>query len=75
MEKLARTIAKGLRTNSHCAVYDAALARVWPRNGVRRRKLIEQFAKKHGWQVGHYKDGFVAIFVRAATRIPPKERL
>jgi hypothetical protein len=64
MEALAKYIACALKKEHQCAVYDIELDRVWPRNGVRRQKKIEEFAKKHGWQVGHYKEGFAAIFVK-----------
>ena len=70
MQALAKYIACKLKKDSHCAVYDVELDRVWPRNGIRREKKIEEFAKKYGWRVGHYKDGFVAIFVNE----PPSKR-
>ena len=64
MQKLAASIAKELETRNYCAVYDAELTRVWPRDGERRQRQIETFAKEHGWQLRHYKDNFVAIFVK-----------
>ena len=64
MKRLTATITKELKTSRHCAVYDTELARVWPTNGMKRQTLVEQFAKEHGWTVGYYRDGFVAIFTK-----------
>lgn len=70
MRKLARTIAKELKTANRCAVYSPELARVWPGNEIRRQKGIEKFARAHGWRVGYYKRAFVATFVKE----PPSKR-
>ena len=67
MQALAKYIAYKLKTDDHCAVYEVELDRVRPRNGVRRQTKIEKFAKDNGWRVGHYKDGFVAIFVKTPS--------
>ena len=64
MQALAKYIAYKLKKEDHCAVYDVELDRVWPSNGVRGQTKIEEFAKDNGWEIGHYKDGFVAIFVK-----------
>jgi hypothetical protein len=68
MEKLAKSIAKELETANWCAVYNPELARVWPRDGLRRQRQIANFAKEHGWRLGHFKEGFAAVFVEE----PPK---
>jgi len=77
MQALAKYIAYKLKKEDHCAVYDVELDRGWPRNGILRQKKIEEFAKDNGWRIGHYKDGFVAIFVKApypsATKLPKPE--
>ena len=70
MQALAKYIAFQLKNEHQCAVYDVELDRVWPRSGTQRKKEVEEFAKKHGWRVGDYKDGFVAIFVKE----PPSKR-
>jgi hypothetical protein len=70
MKRLAATISKELEAAKHCAVYNTELARVWPIDGMKRQRLVEQFAKEHGWTVGYYKDGFVAIFTKASPANP-----
>jgi hypothetical protein len=62
MQKLAMTIAKELRKEPHCAVYQPELVRVWPKDGGKREKAIMEFAQRHGWRLRFYKDGFCAIF-------------
>ena len=56
--------SKELAAAHQCAIYEPELSRVWPRGGVQRQEQIEKFAKKHGWRLGHYKEDFVAIFVK-----------
>lgn len=68
MQNLASYIANELKATNQCAVYDPELTRVWPRNGIRRQQQIEKFAKQNGWRVAHYKEGFVAIFVKEPQR-------
>jgi hypothetical protein len=43
-------------------VYEPELSRVWPHNGESRKVEIELFAKKYGFRLRYYKDGFCAIF-------------
>ena len=62
MQILAEHITTELKTRGICGVYDNDLNRIWPKNGKKRADMIDQFAKKHGWRLSHYKDGFVAIF-------------
>jgi hypothetical protein len=62
MKILASRIAKELKKAKHCAVYEPELSRVWPRDGNRRKAAVAQFAKRHGWRLRYYKDGFCAIF-------------
>jgi len=64
MQELATTIAKELEQRKHCAVYHLELNRVWPTNGGEREKAVAAFAQQHGWLLRHYKDGFVAIFIK-----------
>ena len=70
VKRLAATISRELETSNQCGVYEAELARVWRIEGVKRQKLVEQFAKEHGWTVAYYKDGLVAIF----TKTSPSKR-
>jgi hypothetical protein len=49
------------------AVYEPELSRVWPEGGIKRDRQIEPFAKKHGWRLRHYQDGFVAAFDKDGT--------
>jgi hypothetical protein len=62
MKILASRIAKELRKAKHCGVYEPELSRVWPPNGVSREAELAQFAKRHGWRLRYYKEGFCAIF-------------
>jgi hypothetical protein len=64
MQILANHIETEIEMRGLSAVYEPELSRVWPKNCKKRQGQIELFAKKHGWQVRHYKDGFVAIFVK-----------
>ena len=61
MKILAIQIAKELKSAKHYAVYEPDLARVWP-NRQNREAQIASFAKKHGWRLRYYSDGFCAIF-------------
>jgi hypothetical protein len=67
MKILATRIAKELKSAKHCAVYEPELARVWP-HGEDRQTQIASFAKKHGWRLRHYSDGFCAIFDKEPSR-------
>jgi hypothetical protein len=69
MQILAQHISLELDTRGLCAVYENDLNRVWPKNGKKRAVKIDKFAKENGWQLSHYKDGFVAIFTKASP--PP----
>jgi hypothetical protein len=62
MEILASRIANELRRAQHYAVYEPELSRVWPRNGASRELEVRMFAKKNGWRLRFYKEGFCAIF-------------
>jgi hypothetical protein len=68
MKILASRISKELKAAKHCAVYEPELLRVWPHNGVRREAKIASFAKRHGWRLRYYKDGFCAIFDKEPAR-------
>jgi hypothetical protein len=61
MKILASLIAKELKSAKHCAVYEPELTRVWP-DSENREVQIASFAKKHGWRLRYYSDGFCAIF-------------
>ncbi len=61
MQMLAEKIGSEIKNRGLCAVYEAELDRVWP-NPENREVAIREFAGSRGWDVGFYKDGFVAIF-------------
>jgi hypothetical protein len=63
METLATRIANELEIATHWGVYEPELTRIWP-DATNREARIASFAKKHGWRLRHYKDGFCAIFDR-----------
>jgi hypothetical protein len=67
MKILASRIAKELKEAKHYAVYEPELTRVWPRDGTRHEARIALFAKKHGWRLRFYKEGFCAIFDKAPS--------
>jgi len=67
MQMLAEQIRTEIEARGLCAVYQPELGRVWP-NCENREVSIRKFAASQGWNVGFYKDGFVAIF----TVSPPK---
>jgi len=62
MDNLARQIERDIEVRGLCAVYASELDRVWPKDLANRHREIEQFAKEHGWHLGHYNDAFVVIF-------------
>jgi hypothetical protein len=53
----------------HCAIYEDDLQRIWPLNLKNRRAMIEQFAKDHGFNLGFYKKGLCAIFIKNPTSL------
>ena len=67
MHILAGQIARDIKQQGLSAVYEPELSRVWPEGGIKRERQIESFAKKHGWRLRHYKDGFVAVFDKDGT--------
>ncbi len=67
MKILATLIAKELKSAKHCDVYERELTRVWP-DRKNREAQITLFAKKHGWRLRHYSDGFCAIFDKDPSR-------
>jgi hypothetical protein len=60
MQMLAEQIRSEIEARGLCAVYWAELNRVWP-NPKNREAAVREFATAQGWDVGFYKDGFVAI--------------
>jgi hypothetical protein len=62
MRILASRIAKELRKAKQCGVYEPELSRVWPPNGTSREAEIAVFAKRFGWRLRYYREGFCAIF-------------
>ncbi len=62
MEILASRIAKELKKAKHCGIYEPELSRVWPTNSTSREAEIAEFAKRFGWRLRYYKEGFCAIF-------------
>jgi hypothetical protein len=67
MQILASQIARELEKAKHCAVYEPELTRVWPVNGKTREAKVAAFARKNGWRLRFYKDGFCAIFDKAQS--------
>jgi hypothetical protein len=67
MKILATLIAKELESAKQCAVYEPELTRVWP-DEKNRKDQIASFAKKHGWRLRYYSDGFCAIFDKEPSR-------
>jgi hypothetical protein len=61
MKILATVIAKELTSAKHCAVYEPELTWVWPEERNRKAQMVS-FAKKHGWRLRYYSEGFCAIF-------------
>jgi hypothetical protein len=68
VENLAKRIKQELRRKTgeraHCGVYEDELCRIWPINEKDREKKIAQFASDYGFQLGFYKQGLCAIFLR-----------
>jgi len=64
MKILASRIAEELKKAKHCGIYEPELSRVWPPNGISREAEIACFAKRYGWRLRYYKEGFCAIFDR-----------
>ena len=62
MRILASRIAKELKKAKHCGIYEPELSGAWPPNGTSRETEIAHFAKRYGWRLRYYKDGFCAIF-------------
>ena len=72
MQALAKYIAYKLKKEDHCAVYDVELDRVWPRNGIRRQKKIEEFAKDNGWRIGTIRTDSSQSSLKPLTPSPTK---
>ena len=68
MDNLARRIERDIEVRGLCAIYSAELDQLWPKNLPNRHRKIEQFAKEHGWHLGHYNDAFVVIFDKESAR-------
>jgi hypothetical protein len=64
MRRLAAQIEHELqsRGQTHCAIYENELRRVWPLNEKDREAKIAQFANEYGFRLRHYKGGLCAIF-------------
>jgi hypothetical protein len=67
MKILASQIAKELKQAKHCAVYEPELTRVWPLDGNMHEANVALFAKRNGWRLRFYKEGFCAIFDKAPS--------
>jgi hypothetical protein len=65
----ASRIQQILAKESHFAVYDIDLTRVWPTTDKDRLEKIRQFAKDNGWQVEIENLGIVAIFSKQKGKI------
>jgi hypothetical protein len=62
MKILASRIAEELKKAKHCGIYEPELSGAWPLNGTPREAEIADFAKRFGWRLRYYKEGFCAIF-------------
>jgi hypothetical protein len=62
MKILASRIAEELEKAKQCGIYEPELSRVWPPNGPSREAEIADFAKRYGWRLRYYREGFCAIF-------------
>ena len=62
MKVLASRIGTELKKAKHCGIYEPELSRVFARNGKSREGEIADFAKRYGWRLRYYKEGFCAIF-------------
>lgn len=62
MKILASRIAEELEIAKHCGIYEPELSRAWPPNGTSRENEIAYFARRYGWRLRYYKEGFCAIF-------------
>jgi hypothetical protein len=64
LKKLAGQIEYELqgRGQTHCAIYEDELQRVWPLDQKGREAMIAQFAKEYGFRLRFYKKGMCAIF-------------
>ena len=69
MQMLAEQIRSEIGARGLCAVYQPELDRVWP-NPENRELAIREFANSRGWDLGFYKDGFVAIFTVSKRKRP-----
>lgn len=76
MRRLASLIETELKKQQICAIYDAQLARIWPRSMTlgKRKQQIKRFAKQHELAVTFYDVGLCAIFekARAPARSPKR---
>jgi hypothetical protein len=70
VERLAKRLAKELKSDTQYSVYEYELTRVWPLPDPRREAKIAMFATKRGWRLRFYKEGLCAIF----DKKPPKAR-
>jgi len=49
---LAAQVAGEIAARGLSAVYEPELSRVWPKDGRKRERQVEAFAKEHGWRLG-----------------------
>jgi hypothetical protein len=77
MRKLAELIDNELRTQEICALYDAQLARIWPRglSLAKRKQQIKRFAREHEFAVTFYDVGLCAIFEKAHSPAKTVKRM
>lgn len=62
MVKVAADWRLILLSTNVAAVYENELKRFWPVNEKHRQEEIAQFAKKYGFRLRFYCEGFCAIF-------------
>jgi hypothetical protein len=62
IKMLAGRIAAEFMQAKHCGVYEPDLSQLWPPNGTSREAEVAEFARRYGWRLRYYKEGFCAIF-------------
>ena len=65
IEDMRDGIAEALKKKKHFTVFDNDLSKFWPAARHTRQKQVEaiqQFAKKHGWEVTIRDQGLIATF-------------
>ena len=76
IDQMRDGIAEALKKKKHFTVFDNDLSKFWPAARHTRQKQVEaiqQFAKKHGWEVTIRDQGLIATFRKISSepeRVP-----